>query len=118
MLSQCRRSFCIDFDSSLQMKVSLSSDENYYPILQSEVVTTLWEHTANIVTMLQSVNITKSLAMFFVSASFHLMFSDSLGTYIFETIDTLLKLDPTHLLHGGQSNQYEFYNVTLILAQS
>ena len=109
------------------MKVSLSSGENYLPILQSEVVIILWQvviilwqHTANIVTMLQSVNITKSLAMFFQCciASFHLMFSDSLGSYIFETIDTLLKLDPTHLLHGGQSNQYEFYNATLILAQS
>ena len=107
------------------MKVSLSSGENYLPILQSEVVTTLWQHTANIVTMLQSVNITKSLAMLFQYCI------SVISPYVFRFLGklyfannrylnpyTLLKVDPTHLLHGGQSNQYEFYNVTLTLAQS
>ena len=84
-------------------------------------VTTLWQHTANIVTMLQSLTMFFQCCISVISPNIFrflgkLYFVDNryLNAY------TLLQVERKHLLHGGQPNQfkYEFFNVILTLAQS
>ena len=54
MLSKRRTIGCIEVFSSLEIKVSPTSDDNVVTTLESDVVATLWQRTANVVTTLQS----------------------------------------------------------------
>ena len=56
---------CIDINSCLEMKFSPISVENFESRLQSDVLATSWQGSANVVKMLQIYNVTRRLRMSF-----------------------------------------------------
>ena len=56
---------CIDINSCLEMTFSPISVENFEARLQSDVLATSWQGSANVVKMLQIYNVTRRLRMSF-----------------------------------------------------
>ena len=63
--SQYQKIRCIDINSCLEMKFSPISVKNFEARLQSDVLATSWQGSANVVKMLQIYNVTRQLRMSF-----------------------------------------------------